>query len=566
MNKSPTSSILRTPSDSKEKPMALVDFLEKGEGELILNEGSPFGEAGFVDDRENELKKGLKNRHVQLIALGGAIGTGLFLGSGQVLYTTGPGPLWISYIVMSAVVWFVMNMLAEMAAFLPVPGAGSQQFINDFTDPSIGFALGYNYWYGFSILVATETVAAAMLIQYWTTDVHIAIWISILLALMLLLNVLPVQFFGEAEFFFASIKIFAITGLIIVGIVLFFGGGPTNDMLGFRHWADGNAFHEHLVPGSTGRFLATWTAIVRAGYSFIMSPELIVACSGEVVRPRRIIPRCANQFIYRLAFFYIIGSLVIGIIADSRSERLMGESGDASASPFVVGIQNAGIPVLNHIINAVILTSAASAGNSFFYAGSRTLYSLAKKGLAPKIFARVNRYGVPINCVLVVFAVGCLAYLNVSSSSSEVFAWFSNISTISGYISWTTAAFAYTRWRKAIKARGLESRVPYKTPFQPYGAYFVMSFVILVTLTNGYAVFFEFNIADFIAAYVTLPIVLGLYVGHRLYSYFWVGRKRWLNPLDEFDFTKLEMVEEEERNYIHPIPRNVWEKVLFKIF
>ncbi|KAF3992331.1 hypothetical protein FT663_01168 [Candidozyma haemuli var. vulneris] len=561
-NNSPTASILRSPLDShdKDKPLASVDFLEKAEGELYSAD----------DDSslppENELKKGLKNRHVQLIALGGAIGTGLFLGSGQVLYTTGPGPLWISYIVMSTVVWFVMNMLAEMASFLPVPGTGSQQFINDFTDPSIGFALGYNYWYGFSILVATETVAAAMLIQYWTTDVHIAVWISILLGLMLLLNVLPVQFFGEAEFFFASIKIFAITGLIILGIVLFFGGGPNKDMLGFRHWADGNAFHDHLVDGATGRFLATWTAIVRAGYSFIMSPELIVSCSGEVVRPRRIIPRCAKQFIYRLAFFYILGSLVIGIIADSRSERLMGEKGDASASPFVVGIQNAGIPVLNHIINAVVLTSAASAGNSFFYAGSRTLYSLAKRGLAPKIFTTVNRFGVPIYCVLIVFAVGCLAYLNVSSSSSQVFSWFSNISTISGYISWITASFAYTRWRKAIALQGLSDRVPYKTKFQPYGAYYVMFFVSLITLTNGYAVFFDFDIADFLAAYITLPIVLGLYVAHRSYSYFWVGRKRWLNPLEEFDFGKLEMVEEEERHYDNPIPKNVWEKFVFSIF
>lgn len=556
MQRSPSSSILRSPSDYKEKPTQSVEFLEEGYGEVCSQE-SPF--------KEHELKKGLKNRHVQLIALGGAIGTGLFLGSGQVLYQTGPAPLWISYLVMSVVVWFVMNMLAEMAAFLPVPGTGSQQFINDFTDPSLGFALGYNYWYGFSILVATEIVAAAMLIQYWTTDVHIAVWISILLAMMLILNLLPVQFYGEAEFFFASIKIFAITGLIILGLVLMFGGGPTGDRLGFRHWTGGNAFHQHLVPGSTGRFLATWTAIVRAGYSFIMSPELIVACSGEVVRPRRIIPRCANQFIYRLAFFYIIGSLVIGIIADSRSTMLMGEK-NASASPFVVGIQNAGIPVLNHIINAVILTSAASAGNSFFYAGSRTLYSLAKRGLAPRLFTRVNRFGVPIYCVFVVFAVGCLAYLNVSSSSSQVFQWFSNITTISGYISWITAAFAYTRWRKAIAFQGLEDRVPYKTRFQPYGAYFVIGFVSLITLTNGYAVFFDFHIGDFLAAYITLPIVFGLYVGHRIYSYFWVGRKRWLNPYEEFDFSKLEAVEEEERNYVNPIPKNAWEKVVFKIF
>ena len=344
---------------------------------------------------EDDLQKGLKNRHVQLIALGGAIGTGLFVGSGLALYQTGPAALFLSYIILSGVVWFVMNMLAEMAAFLPVPGAGAQQFVNDFLSPSFGFAIGYNYWYGFAILVAAEIVAAAIVIQYWTEKVNIAVWISILLALILILNLCPVKFYGEAEFYFASIKLLAMTGLIILGVVLFFGGGPNHDRLGFRYWKNGNAFKEHLTGGSTGRFLSVWTAIIKAGYSFIMSPELIVACSGEVRDARRVLPKCANQFIYRLAFFYILGSLVIGVIADSNSKRLTSSAGNANASPFVLGIQNAGIHVLNHIVNAVILTSAASAGNSFFYAGSRTLYSLSKKGLAPKCLRTVNRFGIP---------------------------------------------------------------------------------------------------------------------------------------------------------------------------
>ncbi|KAM3122590.1 hypothetical protein CJJ07_005087 [Candidozyma auris] len=536
----------------------IVNVDEKGN---IVSENN-----SIISIEENELKKGLRNRHVQLIALGGAIGTGLFVGSGLVLHDVGPCSLWLSYIVLSTIVWFVMNMLAEMAAFLPVPGAGSQQFINDYTDPSIGFALGYNYWYGFAILVAAEVVAAALVIQYWTTSVHIAVWISILLGAMLILNLMPVQFYGEAEFIFAGIKLLAITGLIILGVVLFFGGGPNHDRLGFRYWKNGNALHPHLTGGDTGRFLGFWTAVIKAGYSFIMSPELIVACSGEVTNPRRILPKCANQFIYRLAFFYILGSLVIGIIADSNSPRLVGDSSDASASPFVLGIQNAGIPVLNHIINAVVLISAASAGNSFFYAGSRTLYSLALKGLAPKVFTTVNRFGIPIYCVLITFCVGCLSYLNVSSSSAQVFTWFSNITTISGFISWIFVAFAYTRWRKAVVVQGLEDRVPYRTMLQPYGAYYIMFIVGLITLTNGYAVFFDFNIGDFLAAYITLPIVLALYVVHRIYSYFWVGRKRWLNPLESFDFSKLELVEEEQRNTPQPIPKNAWEKFLNVIF
>lgn len=515
---------------------------------------------------EEELHKGLKNRHIQLIALGGAIGTGLFVGLGLALYTCGPGPLFLLYVILSAVVYFVMNMLAEMATFLPVPGAGSQQFVNDYTDHSLGFAIGYNYWYGFSILVATEIVAAAFVIQYWTTKVHIAVWITILLVCITVLNCCPVLAFGEVEFYLAGIKLLAITGLIILGVVLFFGGGPNHDRLGFRYWKHGNAFHEHLTGGGTGRFLSVWTAVIKAGYSFIMSPELIVACSGEVTSPRRILPKCANQFIYRLAFFYILGSLVIGVIADSRLLQLNdSKSGNAQASPFVLGIQNAGIPVLNHIINAVILTSAALAGNSFFYAGSRTLYSLAKKGLAPPIFKKVNRFGVPYYCVAVVFCVACLSYLNVLSSSLTVFTWFSNISTISGFISWVAVSFAYTRWRKGIVAQGLQDRVTYSTPLQPYGAYFVMFFVLLITITNGYAVFFDFKGSDFVAAYITLPIVLVLYVGHRSYSYFRLGQKRWLIPPEEFDFSKLDLVEAEQRALPPRIPKNRWEKIWFAI-
>lgn len=518
------------------------------------------------EEPEQTLKQGMKMRHIQLIALGGAIGTGLFVGSGAALALTGPGPLLLSYIILSVVVWFIMNMLCEMTTFLPVPGVGAQQFISDYLDPSFGFALGYNYYYCFAILVAAEIVAAALIIQYWTTSVNIAVWISIILAVILIINMCPVSIYGEFEFYFASVKLITITGLIILGVVLFFGGGPDHDRLGFRYWKDGNAFKEYLVKGSTGRFLATWTAIIKAGYSFITSPELIVACAAEVKSPRVAVPRCASQFVYRLAFFYILGSLVIGVIANSNSDRLVSGAHTAAASPFVLGIQNAGIPVLNNIINAVILTSAASAGNAFMYAASRTLFSLGKKGLAPKVFSRVNKWGVPYPAVLMTFAIACLSYLNVAKSSSQVFAWFTNITTISGFIAWIAVGFTYLRWRKAIVVQGLEDRVPYKTKFQPYGTYFVIVFIFLVTLTNGFAVFFEFNAADFIAAYITFPIVVFLYFGHRIYSIFWLGRKRWLTPLDEIDFSKLEMVEYQETQYEQRIPKNWWEKIWFAIF
>lgn len=531
----------------------------------------------FKTFEEKTLERGLKSRHVQLIALGGCIGTGLFIGTGSALAKCGPAPLFISYCIMSLVLFFVMNMLGEMSAFLPLPGTGAQSFVNDYLDPSFGFAIGYNYWYAFAMLIPSEVTAAALVIQYWNQTINVAVWITIFLVVIIALNMTSVKYFGEAEFYFASLKLFAITGLIILGVVLFFGGGPNHDRLGFRYWKH-DAFHEfgdwtsdpHVfvvrVGGSTGKFLSVWTAIIKSGFAFICSPELIAATGGECQAPRRNIPKAANRFIYRIAFFYMVGTLVISVIVSSNNPRLMGSSSDASASPFVIGITSAGIPVLNHIINAAILTSAASAGNSFLYSASRCLYSNCVRGHGPKVLTTVNRFGVPYYCVGISGAVGCLAYLNCSSASASVFTWFSNISTISGFVSWVLLSGAYIRWRKAIRYHNLESRVTYTTILQPYGAYYVMIFISLVVITNGYAVFFDFNGADFVAAYITLPIVVVLYVGHRLYNYYVNGARNWLTPIKDIDiFTGLDLIEEEDRNVEDRIPRNFFERVWFWI-
>jgi amino acid transporter len=258
-----------------------------------------------------------------------------------------------------------------------------------------------------------------------------------------------VSWYGEAEFWFASLKIIAIIGLIILGVVLFFGGGPKHDRVGFRYWKTPGAFAEpYLVPNRTSsRFLAFWTALIKSGFSFIFSPELITTAAGEATSPRRNIPKATNRFIYRLFAFYVLGSLVIGIMVAYNDKNLLqgvasGGSG-AGASPFVIGIQNAGIEGLNHVINAAILISAFSSGNSWVYAGSRTLYSLAREGQAPKIFTKCTKNGVPYYAVLVTWAIGLLSFLNLSSSGSQVFYWLTNITTVGGFISWVFVGVAY---------------------------------------------------------------------------------------------------------------------------
>ncbi|CAK7901809.1 proline-specific permease [[Candida] anglica] len=510
------------------------------------------------------LERGLKSRHVQLIALGGCIGTSLFVGTGLTLSTCGPAALFISYVIMCTIMYFVMNILSEMTTFLPLPGNGPQAFVGNYLDPSLGFATGWNYWYNFAILVAAEVTAAAIVVDYWKVKVNIGVWITIFLAIIIFLNMTSVKYFGEAEFWFACLKFIGLSGLIIVGVVIFFGGAPTHDRLGFRYWKHPGAFTEHLVSGNTGRFLTMWTALVKSGYAFIGAPELVSVCGAESVAPRRNIPKATNRFIYRLAFFYVCGTLIIGVIVPYNNARLMKGGSDAGASPFVIGIQLAGINVLDHIINAIILTSAASAGNSFLYSASRNLYSLALNGQAPNIFTRVNRMGVPYYAVGASSLLGLLAYLNVSSASSNVFTWLSNICTISGFLTWLTVAFAYLRWRKAIEYHGLGDRVTHKTILQPYGTYYVIGFISILTLTNGYAVFFDFNASDFIAAYITLPVSVVLYFGHRIYNYYVNGVKEWIIPIEKIDlFTGLDLIEDEAANDIERKPEGIIQKIWY---
>jgi yeast amino acid transporter len=388
---------------------------------------------------------------------------------------------------------------------------------------------------------------------------------------------------------FASIKLITITGLVILSIVLFFGGGPNHDRLGFRYWEPGNpgAFNPYITDGDTGRFLAYWKAFIKAGFAFITSPELIALAAGETVAPRRNIPKAARRYVWRLALFYGFGSLAIGVIVPFNDSRLLSASSNASASPFVIGIQRAGIHGLSHVINAAILTSAWSAGNAFLYSGSRVLYSMALNGQAPKIFAHTSKRGIPYAAVLGTWAFGCLAYLNVSNSGATVFTWFSNISTISGFIAWIVVMITYLRFRKAMDVKGMLSSLPFRTPFQPYATWAVLFLVVLLTLTNGFDVFVpsRWNVSDFLAAYITIPIFLGLYFGHKIWTSTryvmkdcswngevrpaamareWFGHWLWAQKIQDIDVLsgKREM-DELELMDVPPVPKNWLERFWF---
>ncbi|CAI6341554.1 unnamed protein product [Periconia digitata] len=482
----------------------------------------------IFDERYETTHRGLKSRHAQMIALGGTIGTGLFVGSGQTLARGGPAFILGSYCFMSFLIFCVVSGIVEVAAYLPTPGSSMNLFGYRYVSKSLGFAM------------------AGLVIEYWNPPVNIAVWITIMIVVIVGLNVLPVKFYGETEFWFAGTKVIMMTALLILSFILFWGGGPDRDRLGFRYWKDPGAANTYLASGDTGRFLALLSTFVLSAFPFTFAPELLIATGGEMQSPRRNLPIAARRYIYRLIFFYIGSVLAISVTCPSNDPALTSGDKGAGASAFVVGIKNAGIPVLDSIINAGIILSAWSSGNSFLYLSSRSLYSLALSGNAPKIFKTCSKSGVPYWAVAASSLFCALAYLNVASSGAIVFNWFVNLTNTSGFISWICCGIVYLRFRKAREAQQIPlSSLPYKNKFGRAGAIISITGFVFLLLINGFNVFWpqNWNASSFLTAYVGIPIFLVIYFGHRVYSW----SEPWMYPPLEVDLqTGMDRVLEEE--------------------
>ncbi|KAJ4301888.1 hypothetical protein N0V90_003984 [Kalmusia sp. IMI 367209] len=500
--------------------MAMAHDLSKVESHAV-------GDIQFIETAGT--KRNIKSRHAQMIAIGGTIGTGLFVGAGQALVIGGPAFTFLAYCLTSILVYGVVSAIMEVATFLPLSGCSMAYYANRFISPSVGFALGWLYFYSFGILVAYEITAAGIVIDFWPNKVHIAVWITLMMILIIALNLSPVAVYAETEFWFAGVKVILITGLLILAFILALGGGPTHDRL------------EYIVDGSGGRFTAFLYVWVFSGFSFYFGPELIVFTAGEMRNPRKNLPTAGRRFFARLMFFYVLGSLAIGVICSSTAKGLTSGSGNANASPWVIAIRNAQIDVLPSIVNAGVLTSAWSAGNAYLYMSSRALYSLAVAGNAPKIFAKCNRYGLPIYAVLAACCFAPLAYLNVASAAGEVFNWFISLTNTAGYTSWIVCCIVFLRFRKATAAQGVA--VPYQSKVQPYGAYVCLVTFTFLLLMNGFTQFYpgRFTASGFLTTYLGIPLFLVLWLGHKLVA----GRKdSWLrNPLETDLTTGLREVE-----------------------
>ena len=509
-------------SDSKNMHIATEDA-EKGPetvGSISQNEYGATTENGTIEGFEElkYLRQGLKQRHIQMIALAGTIGTGLFLGLGLALSTSGPLGSLLGYCITGSIACVVVMAVGEMGALLPLSG-GYVRYSEYFFDSSASFAQGWNMVYSYLIAIPAEIVAAAVLVEFWSSS-NSAIWITVLGVLMLASTLVFVRVYGELEFWFALLKIMLIVGINIMALVITCGGGPSHEPIGFRYWANPGPFVQFLgIPGATGRFAGFWTTFNNALYAYA-SIESISLAAAETTNPRRAIPMAAKRIFMRIVLFYVLTIFMVGLVVPSNDPSLLLSTGNASQSPFVIGAKRAGIKVVPSIINAVILTSAWSSGNSGLLAGSRVLYGLALHDHAPRIFRRLNAFGIPYVAVSLFGVFMTLAYMTLSSSASVVFGWLLDLVAIATLVNWIIITTTFLRFFYAMRRQSIDrhKRLPWASPLQPYASWYALCMQLLILLTGGYTTFLRghWDTQVFVGAYLNIPIVLILYFAHKM--------------------------------------------------
>ncbi|KAF2113918.1 amino acid permease/ SLC12A domain-containing protein [Lophiotrema nucula] len=447
-------------------------------------------------------------------ANGGAIGAGLFIGSGSAFQTGGPGSVLLGFMIIGGMIYLVMQALAEMAVLYPVNGAFTM-YICRFVDPSWGFACAWQYAISWLTVLPFEISAACNIIHFWpgSEGINNAAWI-----VPLLVALVCIQIFG-VEFALSLMKIVACLGFMLLGIIIACGGVPTDDRgyIGARYWHDPPAF--------LNGFHGFCTVFVTASFAYT-GTELTGLAAAETANPTKEIPRASKQVVWRIAIFYIVNLFLIGLIVPSNAAEYSSEGAESRQSPFVIAIQLAGIKVLPSIFNAVILISVMSVANSCTFGSTRTIQALAANGMGPKAFAYVDKKGRPVTVIILQLLFGCLAFINLASNGGEIFTWLLSLSGLSILFIYGSIALAHIRFRSAWKANGRSlDELPFKAAFGVWGSYLCLLINVLCLIAQFYVALYPVGGPNLVAkgffeAYLAGPFLIGLYLIWKVYSWF----------------------------------------------
>ncbi|MGY3682815.1 amino acid permease [Streptomyces sp. TE33382] len=418
------------------------------------------------------LQAGLKNRHLSMIAIGGVIGAGLFVGSGAGIAAAGPAIL-LSYALVGLMVVFVMRMLGEMAVARPSSGSFSA-----YADRALGrwagFSIGWLYWFFWVVVLAVEATAGAKILESWIPGVPQWTWALIVMLVLTATNLVSVGSYGEFEFWFAGIKVVAIGAFVVVGLLAVFGllPGSDNPGSGLAHLTDSGGF----FPEGPGAVL---TGVLMVVFSF-MGSEIVTLAAGESEDPQRAVSKATNSVIWRIAVFYL-GSIFVVLTLLPWNDPSIVEEGS-----YVAALNSIGIPHAGRVMDVIVLTAVLSCLNSGLYTASRMAFSLGGRGDAPKAFARVNRRGVPQVAILSSVVFGFVAVFFNYQWPDSVFQFLLNSSGAVALFVWLVICFTQLRMRGIILRESPEKLVVrmWLFPYLTWATIAMISFVLVYMLTD----------------------------------------------------------------------------------
>lgn len=499
----------------------MVDSFKPARSTLINASDTSSGNNEKTIATGDLLKRQLKRRHIQMIAVGGSIGSGLFIGSGNSLANGGPAALVIGFISIGAMLICTMHALGELAVRFPVSGGFSVHF-NRFLDRSWGFAMGWNYALQWLIVFPLELIAAAVAIGYWDESnaamkVNKAAWTALFYVIVALVNIFGVRVYGEAEFLFSLIKVIGIVGFCLFGIVIAAGGGPNHQYLGMHYWNDPGAF--------ANSFKGVVSVFVNAAFSF-SGTELSGLAAAETERPATSLPKAVKLVFWRVLLFYVLSQTIVGMLVPHNDSHL-GVTSDGTSSPFVIAIERAGISVLPSVMNGIILVAIISVANAAVYGCSRTLAALGSNGHAPRILGYVDREGRPLVGILICLCFGLLCFLSATKEYKEVFDWLLAFSGLSSIFTWGSINLTHIRFRRAMKVQGRSlNELTFKAGFEIWGSLFGLGMNIAILALQLWVAVWPLhetpNVKDFFKAYLSPFVIFVFYISHKIWTRNWI--------------------------------------------
>lgn len=462
--------------------------------------------------------------------------TQIFINVGNGLIKSGPISLIIGYLYLASILFCINACLMEMVTYLPIRGS-LHRFVGAFVDPALGAASSFNYWILTVTLACLEINAFTSVLLYWVDEQHLPMLNVMIPCLVLfsyfVLNIWDAGWFGEAEFWIGIVKIITAVGLLVMTVFLMCGANPHHDAFGFRYWTHPAPMNEYLFSGSKGRFCSVLAAIVNAAWTF-QGPDMVAVIAGDTKNPRKVIPKAFRSVYVRLTVFFIGSSVAVGLLVPFDDPILVNainhEAPGAARTAWVRALNRLDVPVLPHIINAVILTSIFSAGNALVFAGSRSLHAMALEGKMFRIFTKVNRNGTPYVAVLATLSIGLLSFLQVSAGASQVLFYFIDVSTSSLLVTWVLVSLSHLCWRRGIQQQRFPlEKLPYVSRWAPYTTYYALINSTLVLLICGWNLFVDgqWDTVSFILQYFAIGTTVAAYVAYKF-----LGRTKVVRPTE----------------------------------